>query len=314
MIFLKLTDGLGNQMFQFAFALALKKNNNERIYLDVSKLGKFHVRSYGLDNFVLNERVIIPGKIVQWSVRFYMKLLRLFLNRVLRVSLHNQNGFNTYARLGFYTTEEPIKYFDVLSTNYPVKFVRGFYQSGRYFSNIKEEIRKNFILKNIPVKESILNIQDKILNCNSVCLHIRRGDYLKYPRFQICTEKYYQQAISYFKEKIADPVFFIFSNSHNDIEWIKRNYRLSATIVWVDLQNKEEEDFYLMQCCKHFIISNSTFSWWAAYLSVNEDKKVIAPYPWIRGEEYQDDIYEESWIKINVDKNEDKICDKKMFE
>lgn len=103
MIFLKLTDGLGNQMFQFAFALTLKKNNNERIYLDISKLGKFHVRSYGLDSFSLNEQVIIPSKIVQWSVRFYMKLLRLFLNRVLRVSLHNQNGFNTYARLGFYT-------------------------------------------------------------------------------------------------------------------------------------------------------------------------------------------------------------------
>lgn len=314
MIFLKLTDGLGNQMFQLAFALALKKESNERIFLDISKLGKSHVRSYGLDKFILNDQIVIPIKIIQWAVRLYMKVLRLFLNRVLKVSLHSQKGFNSYARLGFYTTEEPIKYFDVLSTNYPIKFVRGFYQSGRYFFAIKEDIQRNFMLKKIPEKRRVLDMRDMILNCNAICLHIRRGDYLKYPRFQVCTEYYYQEAISYFKQNFSNPVFFVFSNTHSDIEWIKKNYKLSASIVWVDLQNNEEEDFYLMQCCKHFILSNSTFSWWAAYLSKNKEKKVVAPYPWIRGDEYQDDIYEESWIKINVDENENKICDKKMFE
>lgn len=313
MIFLKLTDGLGNQMFQLAFALALKRNN-ERIYLDISKLGESHVRSYGLDKFVLNDYIVIPGKIIQWSVRFYMKVLRLLFNRVLGVSLHTQKGFDTYVKFGFYTTEEPIKYFNILSRNYPIRFVRGFYQSSKYFFAVKEDVKKNFELKNIPVKRTVLDMRNKILNCNSVCLHIRRGDYLKYPRFQVCTEEYYQQAISYFKKQYSDSVFFIFSNGHSDIEWIKKNYNFSASIVWVDLRNNEEEDFYLMQCCKHFIISNSTFSWWAAYLSNNKDKKVIAPYPWIRGDEYQDDIYEESWIKINVDKNENTVWDKKVFE
>lgn len=99
MIVLKLTDGLGNQMFQYAFARALQQRRNDKIYLDITKLGYGHIRSYSLDQFVLNEQVIVPIPLFQWVFRVYTKIIRLFLNRILGISLVTQEGFDRFTKI-----------------------------------------------------------------------------------------------------------------------------------------------------------------------------------------------------------------------
>ena len=300
MIFLKLTDGLGNQMFQYAYARYLQSIYGGKIFLDNTKLGSKHVRNFELDNFRLNKDVVTPSIWIQYIIRIYTKIIRLFLNRILKVSLHTYSGFSKYVHFcGYYTTDEPIKYYPFVHTSLPIKFVRGFFQSPKYFKSIKTDLKSDFCFKNNS-NCRLNKISEEIRNVNSVCLHIRRGDFSLYNRFLVCDEEYYQTAIKVILSKVQNPVFYVFSNNHNDFEWIKNNYKFDGNIKYVDMLNSTIEDFYLMQQCKHFIISNSTFSWWAAYLASNTTKCVIAPKPWIKGEKYVQDIYDADWNVIET--------------
>lgn len=291
---------MGNQLFQYAYARYLQELHQQKIYLDVLKLGGKHVRSYALSRFQLNDDTIIPPRAVQRLSRIYTKLIRLFLNRICRWSLNTQQGFDRFASVGYYTSNEPIKYFTSIEQKYPITFVRGFFQSGKYLKPIAHILKEEFRLKELPKKESLLLLRQQMRESNSVCIHIRRGDYLKYARFNICSEAYYKQGMDYISEKIEKPRFFVFSNTRKDVQWIKDNYKLEGDIVYVDLGNNEIEDFYLMQQCKHFIISNSTYSWWTAWLAENPDKIVVAPKPWIKDDSLQDDIYEDNMHLIEV--------------
>lgn len=298
MILLKLTDGMGNQMFQYAYARYLQSIYGGKIYFDLTKLGGQHVRSYGLNHFRLNSNVVIPSRFLQYASRFYTKIVRLFFNRLLGVSLHSEKGFHSYIKyLGYYTTDEPIRYFAFTRTFLPVKLVRGFFQSPKFFSSITTQIKQDFEIKE-NFNSTVESVRREIEACNSVCLHIRRGDFTLYDKFQVCDETYYQKGIDQIKNKVENPVFFVFSNSPKDLEWIKQNYRFNGNIRYVNVAKSAIEDFYLMRHCKHFVISNSTFSWWAAYLGENDDKMVIAPYPWIKEENYVDDIYDDGWIVL----------------
>jgi hypothetical protein len=103
--------------------------------------------------------------------------------------------------------------------------------------------------------------------------------------------------------KKPDAKFFVFSNTHDDIEWIKENYKFPEKydIEYVDLGNSDYEEFELMRNCKNFVISNSTFSWWAAYLSDYEDKCVALPEKWTRKDNCDcSGFYLEDWYKAKI--------------
>lgn len=133
---------------------------------------------------------------------------------------------------------------------------------------------------------------------------MRLGDYLApewKDKLYICTPEYYQKAVELMKMKVQNPVFFIFSNRPKDFEWIKEHIHLDAKIVYVNLGNSDYEDLKLMYSCKHFIMSNSTYSWWAQWLGEYRQKVVIAPsrfnnYPrWDMS-----GIYMDSWNLIDL--------------
>jgi hypothetical protein len=114
----------------------------------------------------------------------------------------------------------------------------------------------------------------KISESNAVCLHARRGKY----KFALPTE-YYHRAVEYVAQKISNPHFYCFSD---DPEWIFKNLSIDYSYTVID-HNKEDrnyEDLWLMTKCKHYIIANSTFSWWGAWLNPISDKIVIAPANW----------------------------------
>ena len=105
---------------------------------------------------------------------------------------------------------------------------------------------------------------------------------------------YFECAINIMRDRLFKPEFFLFSD---DIEWAKDNFK-NNRIIFVDEKTKDFEQLRLMYSCKHFIISNSTFSWWAQYLSESLDKVVIAPAKWMPYDTEKRDIYQENWILI----------------
>lgn len=157
------------------------------------------------------------------------------------------------------------------------KFVYGRFEDIRYFDKIRNQLLEELQ----PVAPENKYLYDVFKSdAETICISIRRGDYVSNKNlektFNICNREYFEKAVNYMKEKIDNPVFIVFSG---DIEWCRENinffrnnkcyYESGKDAVWEKLR--------LMYMCKHFIISNSTFSWWSQYLSRNENKIVIAP-------------------------------------
>ena len=108
------------------------------------------------------------------------------------------------------------------------------------------------------------------------------------------------KGMDYIRSLYPKSVFYIFSNSSKDIQWIKTHYHFSKEVRYVDMNNTGIDDFYLMTLCHDFVISNSTYSWWAAYLAKNEKKIVVAPRPWINFDYGYEGIYCKDWKVMDV--------------
>ena len=173
-----------------------------------------------------------------------------------------------------------------------------FYQSEEFFRPIKEQIIQELKIKTAPSEENEKLIS-KISRENSVCVHIRLGDYLlpEWKMLQVCDEQYYYRGIDYMLKNVENPTFYIFSNTSEDIDYLRKNYHFPCEVTYVNLNNPDYEELRLMYNCKHFVISNSTFSWWAQYLCENENKIVIAPKKW-SVDDKKKDIYQKNWIRI----------------
>ena len=116
---------------------------------------------------------------------------------------------------------------------------------------------------------------------NAVCVHIRRGDYVTNPKysreFKTQPAEYYHDCMRELKDRLENPRFFIFSD---DLAWARENITGNATHVGNHDGNSDFIDLHLMSRCRHFITANSSFSWWAAWLSSYEQKVVIVPNVW----------------------------------
>ncbi len=217
---------------------------------------------------------------------------------------HNWN----YAKIfegDFSSVENPIikqKNYYKESTFHYVKIpdktniIDGYFQSEKFFKDSEKTIRAKFKIK----KEIIENVKQKheqlLKNENTVSFHIRRGDYLNYPdHHPVLTMQYYMKALRLFPK---DSIGLVFSD---DINWCKENFPGLDDKFFIIEGQTDYEDFALMSLCKHNCISNSSFSWWAAYLNENKDKIVVAPEKWF-GPAYAhfitNDIYVDTWIKI----------------
>ena len=140
--------------------------------------------------------------------------------------------------------------------------------------------------------------EEQMQNTNSVSLHIRRGDYLTVSDVYggICTPEYYEKAMKQMEEWHPDCHFFVFTN---DTKWVKENYhQKNLTVVEGNDEDAGYIDLYLMTRCKHYILANSSFSWWGCYLSTSKDKKVIAPKQWFQGRDCKDVYTEEMKFTI----------------
>lgn len=315
MIYVEMQGRCGNQLFRYAFARYLQELSNDELIISFNELSS-HGGKDGWINELENFNVVPyklykkQGKILINETNFKQKLLSAFYIALLKLNskksrqdradiaykyqdLLSKNGIY-WLREGFYN----YKYY--LS---PEKLVSGGFECLKFWENDKLNIR-NKLLQELTPKKNILKenveLHEGINRNESVCVNIRRGDFLSHKfssSFSVCTEEYFKKAYDLSRELIKDACYYIFSD---DIGWCKENLNYIENAVFVSDKMPPYETLRLMYSCKHFIISNSTFSWWGQYLSRNDDKIVISPSKWNNDGFDSPLIDKEKWILIDV--------------
>ncbi|KIO54198.1 alpha-1,2-fucosyltransferase [Flavobacterium hibernum] len=293
MILIKLQGGLGNQMFQYAFASVLARKNNTKIVIEDSvyklteKKEGYTPRNFELSIFD-NEYVFAKR-----SDTSLFSTLSIIQKVKKKINLNYPKIFNEP------TFEYSLK---ANSLKSPV-FAIGYFQSFKYFIGFESYIRDLFVFPMNRLSSKNTDLISILKNKNTIAIHIRRGDYVNdIITNQVhgsCSFKYYEEAISIINSKIENPTLVFFSD---DSVWVKDNFgALIFDKIFVD-HNKELDswmDMFLMSICSHNIIANSSFSWWGAWLNENPEKIVIAPKKWFQSKEIDiKSIIPEEWIVL----------------
>lgn len=265
MVIVRFKGGLGNQLFQYGLY-----KNLELLGKDVRADISDYEENRDSRNFLLRD---IGMKLVYANANDIEKY-RGRLNSIIEI-VRRKYGL----RKSYFGEKEDI--FDKKIFLLDDIYLDGFWQNELYFKEIESEIREeliNLLYQNDNVKKT--DLKNKIENENSIAVHIRRGDYIKKNSIytNLGESDYYDKAIEYIRNKVENPVFYLFSD---DTEWIKEKYRGKEFVIVEDYEGKsEQEDLILMSKCKHNIIANSSYSWWAAWINCNNKKIVIAPKEW----------------------------------
>lgn len=303
MIVLVLGGGLGNQMFEYAFARSLqKKFGDKKIKLSLYHVGEYMSNKEVLHHLQLNGTVTKCSGIETKAFRLHEKLVRNFILRKNSLKITDKDAFSKLSEHGIYYLPGATDFFKCSPKSAALKHIYGVYENPKYWEEIRDALKKELKVITPPSEEN-RKMAEEISAENAVCVHIRRGDYVNNPMWSflnICSESYYQKAIEEIKTRVKNPVFYIFSNNHTEITWIQKNYHFGdVDLRYVDLNNPDYEELRLMYQCKHFIIANSTFSWWAQFLSDNPNKLVCAPSKWSTRFDGSC-FYEKDWILIDV--------------
>lgn len=285
----RILGGLGNQMFQYAFALALQNRNpEETVEIDTSAFNGYPLHSGYQIKEIFGENLPVASKseITRINYPYFHYRLWQIGKRILpkRKSVFWEKDDMVYDKAVF-RNEDRDTYYD------------GYWQTELYFKSSERIIRQMLTFPELDSRNKIF--MDQLSGENLVSIHVRRGDYLKEPLFQGLTDiDYYERAISEISKKTDVDRFLVFSN---DIQWCKENIArmCKGKCEFVDWNTGRDSyrDMQLMSMCNHNIVANSSFSWWGAWLNNKNDKIVIAPHKWIN-RSTPTDIIPSSWIKI----------------
>ena len=289
----KLKGGMGNQMFQYAFAKLIQNLSCADVKLDYTAFESINdvIRIPKIQKLNISLKPICPNEL-----KYYHKLpyTPYSLNNFYKIKIILEQLINSEYYFEFSCRYKNPSY--ILQNSY----FDGYWQSWKYVSPIKLILKEEFTPKE-KLSTAANQIINEIQNTNSVFVGIRRGDYVTSWRtrweYGSFSEKYYLNAMNYICQHVDNPIFFIFSN---DIDWVKCNMNFSHFNIRYREQNQLDdfEEFFLMKSCKHGIIANSTYYWWVAWLIENMNKIIIAPQKWFaNGAPIS--IVPPSWIKFN---------------
>lgn len=293
MIIVKLNGGLGNQLFQYAAGRRLSVLHGTPIKLDLAIFEYHKLRHYSLGAFHIQESFATPEEIAKAQ-----KAIRKEAARGKR------SLWRRFKRRRQWTVvrENYLRPYDagILETSKNV-YLDGYWQSEKYFIDIQDFIRREFIVRYEQDSQST-KIAEEIDRTDSVSVHFRRADYVSdpatYHTHGVCELEYYEKSVRIIQEKITSPHFFVFSD---DPFWCEKNLHFDHTVTFIthNSRQREYEDLRLMSLCKHNIIANSSFSWWGAWLNRNTNKVVVAPKRWLNDPRYDTrDMIPEGWLKI----------------
>lgn len=285
MVILQLAGGLGNQMFQYALYLQLKSLGREVKIDDVSAFEQDPQRVPALAPFGISyER---PSK---------EEMIEMLDSSMLPWHRVRRKLFGRHKKSYF---EESKLFIPEVLTRDDI-YLEGYWQTEKYFQSVEKQVREAYDTDRLMdhLKETGIwkgtRYLEQINNECSISVHVRRGDYLTPENRKlyggICTEAYYMEAIRLMRERYPGCRFFLFTN---DRTWAAQQFAKDTDrpdVTWVDLQNGENDhiEFVLMSRCKHHILANSSFSWWASYLNRNPEKTVLAPQRWLNGVDNSD--------------------------
>ena len=282
MIIVKILGGLGNQMFQYAYARNLVELGHE-VKLDASWFKNYNLHGgLQLNNYDISIKFATEKDLLNFGIHsLRSKLLR-------KIGLSNNKLYKEKLEVSNY-------FLPVIGSE---MYIDGNFLKIGYFEEITNILVREFTLKNALSKRSNF-IKNDIKSRKFTCsVHVRRGDYLRAnnKHHGLCSMSYYRKAMDYMKSNISIQVnFFIFSD---DIQWAKNNFA-DDNIIFVsgEENDKPYEEMYLMSLCQGNILANSTFSWWAAVLNENVDKKVVSPKEWLCNSKYN--LSRPEWIEIS---------------
>lgn len=278
-VVVKLMGGIGSQMLQYATARRLALKHNGEVVLDLSYLNDkqrtdITIRNFELDYFPVAARVASPSEMRRieayqhnWLARAYNKARKVLGLRPAFVYLSESGDFqDRTARLG-------------AAPEADILFLEGYWFNERYFADVAGQIRQDFSFRSFRDARNQA-VAEQIAASRAVSLHVRRGDYLKFPMHGVCAPDYYERAVAHMAQALPEtPAYFVFSD---DIAWARDHLPLPGTPVYIDWNKGADsiEDVHLMSLCQHNIIANSSFSWWGAWLNPRPDKIVVSPRLW----------------------------------
>jgi len=299
MVVVQLIGGLGNQMFQYACGLHLARLNNTELKLDVSFIENrmsvkdgFVYRVFELDIFQISAEILdgndFPLYPKNWSIsNRFGRLFHLLQIKMKGFKYVMERSRKKYDRLLF----KP----EILKKKGNIYLV-GYWQSAKYFKGIQSLIREEFKFKNPIIEESKELLAD-IMSGNSVCIHVRRTDLLSVKQMGFHGIAYYDRAIKELSSRLSALKLFVFSD---DLDWCKENLHFEYPTTFVGQEHngfKNSNALLLMSSCKHFIVPNSSYSWWAAYISDSNEKIVVAPKNYHKGWNTHD-IVPIGWLRV----------------
>ena len=303
MILVKIIGGLGNQMFQVAFAKSLSIEMNDNFFLDISVYKKYKIRNFSISNLNISENLkFIDDSGLNNFQKVYFKitqkLYHIFQKMITTVRSGPKIGYLPYSllsRFGLYYNFD-VYYYNILCNKNKIKCIYGYFQSENYFIKHKDIIQEKFLVKTPPTNSEKLLLK-QIENSIAVAISMRLGeDYTNSSSLNVCGDDYYYKGMDHIYEKIDNPIFYIFSDR---IDIVKSQFNFKYDVNYIDGFN-DYQSLRLMYTCKHFVISNSSFSWWGAYLSSNNSKIVLAPSRWNNISKESPHIYLESMTLIKI--------------
>jgi len=292
MVTVRLKGGMGNQMFQYAFGQGMASRLGTELQIDLSLLldrarGKDHVyRDFDLTIFKLQPKFAANPN---W-------LRVLYKSKSSKIGKLTRN----WVARGQQYVKEPHFHVDNALIQQPSDntLYEGWWQSQKYFEHVADNIQQSFefVDEILPESQSLLK---SIQSVNSICLNVRRTDFLKTSNLNTTNKDYFINAAHEMAQQVEAPHFFIFSD---DVEWCAANLVLPYATTVVSHAHKGRKFgnyMQLMKACKHFIIPNSSYAWWAVWLNENDDKKVIAPKKWFNDSTYNTtDLVPKDWIRM----------------
>lgn len=274
-VIVQLFGGLGNQMFIYATGKALALRNGSEFIIDHKSgfIGDVYKRTFELNNFKISAK--LAPNIYSFNYKFggYIRLISNKIKRhlpflTIKIIEESNSKFND----------------DLITGNNTNCFLKGYWQTEDYFKDCSDIIRSEFLFSK-KMSNSVLNEASIIdsYDGRSVALGVRRYQEVKtFVNVKLTDKQYYLSSMKKISEKIKNPIFFCFTQ---DQEWVKTNLcNHGFEILFMEEKNIENgaiEDLFLLKRCKNFIISNSTFYWWGAWLSENKNKIVITPSNWV---------------------------------